>query len=151
MPDSFFASSKTRKRKRSDDHAPSTSKNHSRVPNGKGKSALRGPPQKGRAGAVTQAKNGKRRAAADEELSDATSDKDGGAGIDDMDLRAPDVDPDAYESGEEDEDESPAEKRLRLAKLYIEGVKHSLGQCCIYFSDRLRRMLNFSLFSFLYV
>ena len=44
-----------------------------------------------------------------------------------MDLRAPEVDPDAYESGEEDEEETEAEKRLRLAKLYVEGVKAGLG------------------------
>ena len=44
-----------------------------------------------------------------------------------MDLRAPDVDLDAYESGEEDEEETPAEKRLRLAKMYLDGVKQGLG------------------------
>ena len=69
--------------------------------------------------------NGKaRRRAADEELSDETSDD--GQDIEDMDLRAPDVDPDAYESAEEDEDETPAEKRLRLAKLYLDNVKQGL-------------------------
>ena len=29
--------------------------------------------------------------------------------------------------GEEDEDETPAQKRLRLAKLYLEGVKQGLS------------------------
>jgi len=43
-----------------------------------------------------------------------------------LDLRAPDVDLDAYESDEEEEDETPAEKRLRLAKLYLESVKQGL-------------------------
>ncbi|KAI0038624.1 WD40 repeat-like protein [Auriscalpium vulgare] len=43
-----------------------------------------------------------------------------------MDLRAEDVDPN--ESGEEDEDETPAEKRLRLAKLYLESVKEGLAE-----------------------
>lgn len=42
-----------------------------------------------------------------------------------MDLRADAVDPN--ESGEEDEEETPAEKRLRLAKLYLESVKDGLG------------------------
>ena len=124
MPDSFFASTKQRKRKRSTGHdnAPSTSKKQARTVNGKGPS--RGL-QKGKTNGVAQ--NGKKRRAADEELSDETSDNDDAAGIDEMDLRAPDVDPEAYESGEEDEDETPAEKRLRLAKLYLEGVKQTLG------------------------
>ena len=42
-----------------------------------------------------------------------------------MDLRAPDVDQDAYESA--DEDESPAQKRLWLAKLYLDSVKQGLS------------------------
>lgn len=65
--------------------------------------------------------------ARDEELSDNTHDDSGNEGVDEMDLRAPDVDPNAYESGEEDEEETPAEKRLRLAKLYLDDVKQGLG------------------------
>ncbi|KAK7683594.1 hypothetical protein QCA50_013432 [Cerrena zonata] len=109
MPDAFFANNKNRKRKRnvSSDHGPSTSKKPSRSP---ANNLKRGP---------TQSK----RNARDEELSDQTSD-DGDGDIDDMDLRAPDAD--AYESAEEDEDETPAEKRLRLAKLYLENVKQDL-------------------------
>ena len=42
-----------------------------------------------------------------------------------MDLRADEVDPN--ESGEENADETPAEKRLRLAKLYLESIKEGLG------------------------
>ncbi len=45
---------------------------------------------------------------------------------DDIDLRASDVD--ANESGEEDEAETPAQKRLRLAKLYLDSVKESVCQ-----------------------
>jgi ribosomal RNA-processing protein 9 len=45
--------------------------------------------------------------------------------LEDMDLRADEVDPN--ESGEEDADETPAEKRLRLAKLYLESIKEGLG------------------------
>ena len=63
--------------------------------------------------------------AADEELSDKTDEGEGD--IDDMDLRA-DVDLDDHVSGEEDEDETPAEKRLRLAKLHLENVKMGLGE-----------------------
>lgn len=64
------------------------------------------------------------RGAVDEELnSDRTDSEDGG--IDDIDLRA-DVQPET--SGDEDEDETPAEKRLRLAKLYLESVKDGLGE-----------------------
>lgn len=43
-----------------------------------------------------------------------------------MDLRASDEDP--YQSGSENEDETPAEKRLRLAQMYLEGVKSSLAE-----------------------
>ena len=119
MPDAFFQSTKNRKRKRpaNADHGPSTSKKPARAA-----------PSKKRPGQPTVRPKGRKR---DEELSDATQDEDEGAGVDEMDLRAPDVDPNAYESGEEDEQETEAEKRLRLAKLYIQGVKEglSLGAC----------------------
>ncbi|KAI0342215.1 WD40 repeat-like protein [Trametopsis cervina] len=120
MPDSFFTSSKTRKRKRSaPGEGPSSAKkpfrSHGKPSASNGKQHL--------ANGARKTKRNK----GDEELSDETHDEDGGADIDDMDLRAPDVDPDAYESAEEDENETPAEKRLRLAKLYLEGVKQDLG------------------------
>ncbi len=116
MPDAFFASTKNRKRKRatSRDAGPSTSRGGAR---GGGK-------QTGRKQA-SKPKTAKR--TADEELSDETPDDNDREGIDDMDLRAPDVDPDAYESAEEDEDETPAQKRLRLAKLYLDNVKEGLS------------------------
>ncbi|TBU38033.1 WD40-repeat-containing domain protein [Dichomitus squalens] len=117
MPDSFFATSKNRKRKRSGtkDAGPSSSKKPARGVKGKGrKHDINGTASK-------------KRAAADEELSDETQDDGDREAIDDMDLRAPDVDPNAYESGEEDEDETPAQKRLRLAKLYLDSVKHGLS------------------------
>ncbi|KAI0672519.1 WD40-repeat-containing domain protein [Trametes maxima] len=116
MPDSFFATSKNRKRKRSTtrDDGPSTSKK-----------AARG--VKSKVGRTHKPEvPTKKRSAGDEELSDETHDNDEREGIDEMDLRAPDVDPNAYESGEEDEDETPAEKRLRLAKLYLKSVKQGL-------------------------
>lgn len=121
MPDPFFASNKSRKRKRTD--PPSSSKKFARPSNGK---PLSGKPNKG-----ALSSKSKRR---DEELSDETNDDDDGAGLEDMDLRAPDIDPDAYESGEEDQDETPAEKRLRLAKLYLESVKQSLNLGMLYSS-----------------
>ncbi|KAI0640423.1 WD40-repeat-containing domain protein [Trametes meyenii] len=116
MPDSFFATTKNRKRKRSTtkDDGPSTSRKVARGVKGR----------EGRArkpNVLTKKKN-----TGDEELSDETKDDDEREDIDDMDLRAPDVDPNAYESGEEDEDETPAEKRLRLAKIYLESVKQGL-------------------------
>ncbi|KZT01604.1 WD40 repeat-like protein [Laetiporus sulphureus 93-53] len=118
MPDPFFSAPKSRKRKRSvpQERGSSASKK-SRPVNGKvvGKG-------KQRAGAALGQK--KKR---DEELSDETQDEDDGGGIDEMDLRAPDVNAAAYESGDEDEDETPAEKRLRLAKMYLDGVKQGLG------------------------
>ncbi|KAJ8522076.1 hypothetical protein ONZ45_g1263 [Pleurotus djamor] len=61
----------------------------------------------------------------DEELeSDRTDESDAGD-IDDMDLR-PDSEEEA--SGDEYADETPAEKRLRLAKLYLESVKQNLAE-----------------------
>jgi len=42
-----------------------------------------------------------------------------------MDLRAPSVSDGP--SDEEDVDETPAEKRLRLAKLYLDSVKNDMG------------------------
>ncbi|THH29233.1 hypothetical protein EUX98_g4954 [Antrodiella citrinella] len=112
MPDPFFASNKSRKRKRTIPTEQGPSKKVDRQSNGKKQ------PFKKSAAQPAKAKR-------DEELSDQTSD-DGAEGVEDMDLRAPDVDPDTYESGEEDDDETPAEKRLRLAKLYLESVKSGL-------------------------
>ena len=56
----------------------------------------------------------RRKPRVDEELPDQSDEGDGG--VDDMDLRA-NMDEDPGDSGEEDENETPAEKRLRLAQL----------------------------------
>ncbi|EJD02014.1 WD40 repeat-like protein [Fomitiporia mediterranea MF3/22] len=106
MPDAFFVSNKTRKRKRSLG-VKSASSSRKQV-NGKGRPEGKAP-------------NTKKRK--DEELeSDATrSDED----IDDLDLRASESDPNA--SGDEDELETPAEKRLRLAQVYLDSVKEELA------------------------
>ncbi len=107
MPDSFFSSKKTRKRKRAPfkDSGPSTSKKILRTSNGR-----------------VSAKGKGKSHTADEDLHSGGS---GSEALDDMDLRADEVDPN--ESGEEDVDETPAEKRLRLAKLYLESIKEGLG------------------------
>jgi ribosomal RNA-processing protein 9 len=119
MPDSFFAASKPRKRKRS------TSAHDGKV--GSAGNSTKFARKDGTSGAKRSAvnKKGKR---ADEELdSDQTNEEDGG--IDDLDLRHG-LDSGAEGSGDEDEDESPAEKRLRLAQLYLDSVKEGLGMSC---------------------
>ncbi|KAG5728406.1 hypothetical protein E4T56_gene18986 [Termitomyces sp. T112] len=119
MPDAFFTSSKPRKRKRTDSGAKGSS-SRSAI-----KSSRKGPPQglaKHGSSKVNNVQKTKRRVA-DEELSEHTDEGEGG--IDDMDLRAEEEDLGA--SGEEDDEETPAEKRLRLAKLYLESVKESLA------------------------
>lgn len=97
MPDKFFASAKSRKRKRPESR-----------PNARTKV-----PKKPRI---------------DEDLSEQS---DEWGGIDEIDLRPEEPDPGA--SGDEEEDETPAEKRLRLAQLYLDSVKDSLGACCRWF------------------
>ena len=107
MPDSFFTT-KSRKRKRvsSKDTGPSSSKKVLKTSNGRRTSA-----------------NGKGKVrTADEDLH---SDGSESGALEDMDLRADEVDPN--ESGDEDAGETPAEKRLRLAKLYLQSVKEVLG------------------------
>jgi len=115
MPDPFFATS-SRKRKR-----PSSS---SSTPIPRKKPAT----TNGKFGSKkpSGAQQSKKRIARDEELSDATEDGHGLEGVDDMDLRVSDEDP--YQSGSENENETPAEKRLRLARMYLEGVKTSLAE-----------------------
>lgn len=114
MPDPFFATgSKKRKRPSSSTSAFVSRKKPATV---NGKLKLKKP---------SGAQQLKKRIARDEELSDATEDNHDSGGVDDMDLRASDEDP--YQSGSENENETPAEKRLRLAQMYLEGVKSSLA------------------------
>ena len=116
MPDSFFVSN-SNKRKRSSVRSDSRPKKQL---NGKGR------PTGSKSKAKTNAKISKN---VDEDLdSDETQENEFG-GIDDMELRASDSDPGA--SGEEDDMETPAEKRLRLAKLYVESVKEGFGMWLI--------------------
>ena len=117
MPDAFFLSKKTRKRKRGPAlKDPSSSK---KAVNGKGRP------------------NGKARVADEDIDSGGSQDEEG---IDDMDLRASDGE--NYVSAEEDELETPAEKRLRLANLYLESVKEKLGKATTVFLRAQSLMIN---------
>jgi len=75
------------------------------------------------------------------------SDSDAGGAVDfDEDLKGSEIDEAEMRERaeiEDDEDESPAEKRLRLAKLYLESVRNDLGArpCWV---DAMRRLCIFS-------
>ena len=117
MPDAFFSAPKQKKRKRTDSTSSGAPKKFARPPTRDVNARKHGKgtiPDKGKG-------KGKGKRDRDEELSDQTDDD---GNIDDMDLRADEVEVD---SGEEDENETPAEKRLRLAQLYLESVKVGLG------------------------
>jgi len=117
MPDPFFSAPKNKKRKRTDSNAATDPrKKFARKP-----SAPRdgNKPGSGKVNGSLKGKKGRK----DEELSDQTDEGEGD--VDDMDLRAEEVDMGA--SGDEDENETPAEKRLRLAQMYLESVKVGLG------------------------
>lgn len=118
MPDSFFSAPK-HKRKRTD------SATNSEGRNGVKKFARKAGPRDGKKNDQPKINgSSKKKGRRDEELSDESGEDAGG--VDDMDLRAEDVDMGA--SGDEDENETPAEKRLRLAQLYLESVKVGLGK-----------------------
>jgi len=121
MPDLFFAT-KTRKRKRtsSKDSGPS-SKKILKTSNGR----------------VSAKGKGKARTA-DEELHSGGS---GSEALDDMDLRVDKKGPN--ESGDEDAGETPAKKRLRLAKLYVGSIKEGLNASL---SPRLLQSWRLSLY-----
>ena len=115
MPDPFFASSSKKRKRPSSSTSASVARKKPATANGKFSSKK-----------SSGAQQSKKRIARDEELSDATEDDHDMGGVDDMDLRASDEDP--YRSGSENENETPAEKRLRLARMYLEGVKTSLAE-----------------------
>ena len=115
MPDRFFTTGSKKRKRASSSASISTLRKKPATTDGK-------PRSKKPSSGIQQPK---KRIARDEELSDATEgDRDLG-GVDDMDLRASDEDPN--QSGSENENETPAEKRLRLAQMYLEGVKTSLA------------------------
>ena len=112
MPDAFFVSNKTRKRKRSGSAADASGQSKKFA----GK--------KGREPSSSSKQPTKKAKRNDEELDSDRTDDEGN--IDDLDLRQSDGE---EGSADEDENETPAEKRLRLAKLYLESVKEGLGAC----------------------
>jgi ribosomal RNA-processing protein 9 len=118
MPDSFFAVSKPRKRKR-------TTSGHDGNSGG-ARTSKKFARKDGKPGGAVSVKGiQKKKGKKDEELdSDQTNEEDGG--IDDLDLRH-ESDSGQGGSGDEDENETPAEKRLRLAQLYLDSVKEGLG------------------------
>ena len=106
MPDSFFVT-KSRKRKRTDSSGPK-------------KPAFK---SKNKAVQQTQSKRKPRR---DEELDSDETQEDGIDAIDDLDLRHGVDEP--MRSDDEDTSETPAQKRLRLAKVYLDSLKEGLGK-----------------------
>lgn len=104
MPDPFFVAHKGQKRKRKSVETPGSS---SRKLQKTGKTQKSKPATKRRDV---------------ERDSDDTGDE---GGIDDLDLRH--TYSDGNDSGEEVEHETPAEKRLRLAKIYLESLQKEIG------------------------
>ena len=130
MPDAFFAGSNSKKRKRTHTNGVPSSNKAAKRSHGVAAS---------QSGISKRVKNGQKNGVAklsrngvsrrkDEELG---SDSDAGGAIDfDEDLKASEIDEAEMRERaeiEDDEDESPADKRLRLAKLYLESVKNDLG------------------------
>ena len=125
MPDSFFAISKPRKRKRSTSAHDGNSGTSKKIARKDGKSGANR--NVAVAAAARSQKKKKKARKTDEELdSDRTDEEGGGGGIDDLDLRHG-LDSGLEGSGDEDDGETPAEKRLRLARLYLDSVKEGLG------------------------
>jgi ribosomal RNA-processing protein 9 len=108
MPDPFFSQPKQRKRKRDVSFAATGR------PAKAARSTALGKSRKANGVSAGPSKGKKK---VDEELSDSADD---GEDVDTMDLRASEGE---QSSGEEDAAETPAEKRLRLARLYLEGVE----------------------------
>lgn len=126
MPDAFFVTKKTRKRQRpsgSNSKVASTSKKQLNA--------------KGRPTANGKSKSSRPR----NEGSDSVTSEDEFTGIDDLELRASDED--EYVSGDENELETPAQKRLRLATAYLESVKEGLGEFCHYIPKYTNKLNSF--------
>jgi len=143
MPDAFFAGSNSKKRKRTYSNGVSLSSKAAKRSSGVAASSSSLPRrvkngQKNELSKISQKGVPKKR---DEELE---SDSDTGNAVDfDEDLRASEIDEAELREQaeiEDDEDESPAEKRLRLAKLYLESVKNDLGACDSWIGRCARRL-----------
>jgi ribosomal RNA-processing protein 9 len=130
MPDAFFAGSNSKKRKRTHPNGVSSSNKTAKRSSGvaASSSSLRRRVKNGQKNGVSQVLQKGVPKKRDEELE---SDSDAGNAVDfDEDLRASEIDEAEIREQaemEDDEDETPAEKRLRLAKLYLESVKNDLG------------------------
>ncbi|KAI6145211.1 WD40 repeat-like protein [Pisolithus tinctorius] len=112
MQDPFFATTKKRKRTASTGNATrKTARKEKHV-------------KVAKVNGTRPTKSGKQKRVEDEELESDRTDEDG-IDIGDLDLRAEDI---PETSGDEDVDETPAEKRLRLAKLYLDNVKEGLAE-----------------------
>jgi ribosomal RNA-processing protein 9 len=128
MPDAFFATQKPRKRKRTENHVSGSIHSGGRPAKLSRTGGKRNGIAPNKAGPSKPGAQSKRSRVLNEELESNPSndgDNTGIGAIDDMDLRASDVD--SGESEEEDKDETPAEKRLRLARLYLDSIKEGLG------------------------
>lgn len=130
MPDAFFAGSNSKKRKRTHTNGVSFPKKAAKRSPGVAASSssmpknLKNGQKNGLAKTLRNSVSNKR----DEEL-ESGSDAEGVADFDE-DLKASEIDEAEMRERayiEDDEDESPAEKRLRLAKLYLESIKNDLG------------------------
>jgi ribosomal RNA-processing protein 9 len=130
MPDAFFAGSNSKKRKRAHTNGVSSSNKAAKRSPGVAASSSKVPKSMKIGQKIGLSKSLRNRVPKkrDEELE---SDSDAGDAVDfDEDLRASEIDEAEMREQaeiEDDEDESPAEKRLRLAKLYLDSVKNDLG------------------------
>lgn len=130
MPDAFFAGSNSKKRKRTHANGASFPKKATKRSTGVAASSSSMPKtvkngQKNGSAMTLRNSVSKKR---DEDL-ESDSGAEGAVDFDE-DLKASEIDEAEMQELayiEDDEDESPAEKRLRLAKLYLESVKNDLG------------------------
>lgn len=124
MPDAFFSKPNASKRKRPSTGGPPGAKGGSTSSGAR--PGAKGRPSAGAAAASTSTSKSKKKR--DEELSDGGSD----VGVEDMDLRRD------TRGGESDEEErvragreTGGEKRLRMAREYLEGLEKEQGKCAI--------------------
>ncbi|KAH8828164.1 WD40-repeat-containing domain protein [Flagelloscypha sp. PMI_526] len=119
MPDTFFASDKPRKRKRT------TAQSTPDAPSAK-KMKRKGSKQNIPSAPKKRVQN------------DSSEDSDDGD-LDDLDLRHSEPED---SSGDEDMDETPAEKRLRLAKMYLDSLKQDFAEGDFDAADVDRDIIN---------
>jgi len=130
MPEAFFVGSNSKKRKRTHTNGVSSSiKAAKRSPGAAVPSSSK--PKRVKNGQKNGLPKILRNSAPKKKDEELESNSEAGDAVDfDEDLRASEIDEAEMREQaeiEDDEDESPAEKRLRLAKLYLESVKNELG------------------------